>query len=326
MNMHPTRRAFAAALLLPAFGAAAQPLGAKHLTLVVPYPPGGPADALARIINGPLGLELGGTMIVENLGGASGTVAAQKTLAQSADGQILLQASPNEVILAPALNPAVKLRPDDFQLLHPIAYGVLVLVARPGLPAGNLDELIALAKQRTEKPLSYGSVGIGSLNHLIMQQVQRETGTRFLHVPYKGNAPLLQDLAGGQTDVAIAVYSASLGGLADKAGMKLLAQLGPQRSALLPSIPAITEGTELRRLSYRTWSGVMVPKATPIDTARRLNQAIAKVIQLRQVRESLATQSLEATAPMSLESAAAFYKSEIESYRTMLAAIDLKTQ
>jgi tripartite-type tricarboxylate transporter receptor subunit TctC len=326
MQMPLTRRAFGAVLLVPALGAQAQTARGKHYTLMVPYPAGGPADALARIINGPLSRELGDTVIVDNLGGASGAVAAQKTLSQPADGQLLLQASPNEVILAPAVNPAVKLRADDFRLLHPLVNGVLVLIARADLPASNADEFIALAKRRADKPLAYGSVGIGSLNHLIMEQVQRETATRFLHVPYKGNPPLLQDLGGGQIDVAVVVYSAALGALAEKGNLKLLGQFPPRRSALLPNVSALSEGAALRRLNFTTWSGVMVPKETPDATARRLNQAIAHVMQLPQVRDSLAAQSLEAAAPMSLEGAGAFYQSEIESYRAMLASINLKMQ
>lgn len=321
-----TRRAFGAVLLVPALGAQAQAVRGKHYTLIVPYPAGGPADALARIINGPLGRELGHTAIVDNIGGASGAVAAQKILSQPADGQLLLQASPNEVILAPAVNPAVKLRANDFRLLHPLVNGVLVLIARTDLPANNADELVALAKRRADKPLAYGSVGIGSLNHLIMEQVQRETATRFLHIPYKGNAPLLQDLGGGQIDVAVAVYSAALGALAEKGNLKLLGQFPQRRSTLLPSVASVSEGAALRRISFTTWSGLMVPKETPDATARHFNQAIAQIMQQPKVRDSLAAQSLEAAAPMSLEGAGAFYQSEIDSYRAMLASINLKMQ
>lgn len=306
--------------------AGAQVMPGKHTTLLVPYAAGGPADALARIISGPLGNELGQPVLVDNLGGAGGALGAQKTLGEPADGQFLLQASPNEVILAPSLNPAVKLRVDDFSLVHPIVRGVLVLIARKDLPVRDADELVALARQRVDKPLSYGSVGIGSLNHLIMEQVQRETGARFLHVPYKGNAPLLQDLGGGQIDVAVAVYSAGLAGLVDKGTLKLLGQLGAQRSPLLTQAPAVNEGVALKRLSFTTWSGVMARKGIPPATAQRLNRAIATVMQSPQVRENLAAQFLEAATPTSLEEAAKFFRSEVESYRGMLATVDVKMQ
>lgn len=316
----------AAGAVLPCLPASAQLLPGKHVTLLVPYPAGGPADALARIISGPLGQELGQTTVVDNLGGASGILGAQKTLAEPADGHFLLQASPNEVILAPALNPAVKLRAEEFTLLHPVVRGVLVLLARKDLPVKDADELVALARQRTDKPLSYGSVGIGSINHLILEQVQRETGARFLHVPYKGNAPLLQDLGGGQIDVAVAVYSGGLAGLVEKGTMKIIGQLGAERSPLLRQVPAANEGVSLRNMSFTTWSGVMGRKGIPEATARRLNRAIATVMQSPPVRDALAAQFLEAAQPMSLEEADRFFRSEAQSHQRMLTAIDVKTQ
>jgi tripartite-type tricarboxylate transporter receptor subunit TctC len=266
------------------------------------------------------------TVVVDNLGGAGGALGAQKVLAEPADGRFLLQASPNEVILAPALNPAVKLRVDDFTLVQPIVRGVLVLLVSKDLPVRNADELVALAPQPTDRPLSYGSVGVGSLNHLIMEQVQHETGTRFLHVPYKGSAPLLQDLGGGQIDVAVVVYSGSPAGLVEKGVMKIIGQFGAQRSALLPQVPAVNEGAALHRLSFTTWSGVMVRKETPRATISRLNHSLAKVMQSPQLSDSLTAQFLEPMPPMSLEDAAKFFRSEVESYRRMLATVDVKMQ
>ena len=291
---------------------------------MVPYSPGGPADALARIITEPFGQEMRQTVIVENLGGAGGALGAQKVLTQPADGHYLLQASPNEVILAPALNPAIKLRADDFRLVHPIARGVLVLVTRQGLDARSADEIVALAKQRGGNTLSYGSVGIGTLNHLIMEDIQRAAGVQFTHVPYKGSSPLLQDLAGGQIDVAVLVFSASLGGLADKGVINVVGQLGEQRSELLPNVPTMGEGKALKTLSYTTWSGVMVSKDTPDATVQQLNKILAGVMQQKRVRDLLAAQTLEAVEPMPLENVTKFFHSEIESYRTMLGAIDVK--
>ena len=327
MKQHPLLRILVlAGALLACLGAGAQAPAGKYVTLLVPYASGGPADALARIVATPLGQALEQTVVVDNLGGAGGALGAQKVLAEPADGRFLLQASPNEVILAPALNPAVRLRVDDFTLVQPVVRGVLVLLASKDLPVRNADELVALARQRTDKPLSYGSVGIGSLNHLIMEQVQRETGTRFLHVPYKGSAPLLQDLGGGQIDVAVAVYSGSLAGLADKGALKVIGQFGRERSALLPQVPTVGEGAALHRLSFTTWSGVMVRKDMPQAMVTHLNHALAKVMQTPQLSDSLTAQFLEPMKPLSLDEAAQFFRSEVESYRQMLATVDVKMQ
>ena len=190
-------------LMLAAAGPArADGFPAKPVNLMVPYPAGGPSDATARIFTVPLGKALGQQVVVENLGGVSGAMAAQKVLAAPADGYYLFQGSPNEIILAPLANAAVKLKAEDFRMVHPVAEAVMVFVARKDLPANSVDELIALARKSPDKPLSYGSVGIGSLYHLILEKVQLDTGVKLMHAPYKGNAPLLQDIGGGQVDFA----------------------------------------------------------------------------------------------------------------------------
>ena len=156
------RRALLACGLLAAAGvASAQQIStAKPVSLMVPYPAGGPSDAIARIFATPLGKELGQPLIVENLGGASGAIAAQKVLAAPADGHFIFQGSPNEVILAPLANAAVKLKAEDFRLVAPVADAVMVFVTRKDLPANSVDELIALARKNAAAPLNYGSVGI----------------------------------------------------------------------------------------------------------------------------------------------------------------------
>lgn len=206
--------ALAAGMLLGAQAALAQTYPVKPVNLMVPYPAGGPSDAIARIFNTQLGKELGQQVLVENLGGVSGALAAQKVLAAPADGYYIFQGSPNEVILSPLANSAVKLKAEDFRLVHPVADAVMVFVTRKDLPVSSVDELIALARKSADKPLTYGSVGIGSLYHLILEQAQAQTGIKLAHVPYKGNAPLLQDIAGGQVDFAVLVYSAAMGALA----------------------------------------------------------------------------------------------------------------
>ncbi|MCE2911378.1 MAG: tripartite tricarboxylate transporter substrate-binding protein [Pseudomonadota bacterium] len=206
--------ALAAGMLLGAQAALAQTYPVKPVNLMVPYPAGGPSDAIARIFNTQLGKELGQQVLVENLGGVSGALAAQKVLAAPADGYYIFQGSPNEVILSPLANSAVKLKAEDFRLVHPVADAVMVFVTRKDLPVSSVDELIALARKSADKPLTYGSVGIGSLYHLILEQAQAQTRVQLNHVPYKGNAPLLQDIAGGQVDFAVLVYSAAMGALA----------------------------------------------------------------------------------------------------------------
>ncbi len=315
-----------AGLLLSAGAVLAQAWPTKPVNLMVPYPAGGPSDAIARIFFNPLGKELGQQVLVENLGGVSGALAAQKVLAAPADGHFVFQGSPNEVILSPLANAAVKLKTEDFRLVHPVADAVMVFVVRKDLPVNSVDELIALARKSADRPLTYGSVGMGSLYHLILENVQAQTGVKLAHVPYKGNAPLLQDIGGGQVDFAVLVYSAAMGALAEQGRMKVIGQLGAQRSELLKNVPTASESQSLKNFSYKIWTGFMVPKNTPEDVVVRLHAAIGKTLQDPAVRTQLALQTQQAAAPMSLAESAKFFETETARYRAIARQINLQPQ
>ncbi|MDP4299699.1 tripartite tricarboxylate transporter substrate binding protein [Leptothrix discophora] len=315
-----------AAMLLSGGMALAQTWPSKPVNLMVPYPAGGPSDAIARIFATPLGQAVGQQVLVENLGGVSGALAAQKVLAAPADGQYVFQGSPNEVILSPLANAAVKLKSEDFRLVHPVADAVMVFVTRKDLGANTVDELVALARKTPERPLSYGSVGIGSLYHLILENVQQLTGIKLQHVPYKGNAPLLQDIAGGQVDFAVLVYSAGMGALAEQGKLKVIGQLGAQRSELLKNLPTVAEGQSLKNFAYKIWTGFLVPKNTPEAIVVRLHEAIGKTLQDPAVRAQLAAQTQLAAPAMSLADAAKFYAAETARYRAIAASISLQPQ
>lgn len=324
----PWACALLAGLLMPAGAALAQAAAypSKPVNLMVPYPAGGPSDAVARIFNVPVGKELGQQVLVENLGGVSGALGAQKVLAAPADGYYLFQGSPNEVILSPLANASVKLKAEDFRLVHPIIDAVMVVITRKDLGAANVDELLALARRQGEQPLSYGSVGLGSLYHLIVEDMQQRTGAKFSHIPYKGNAPVLQDIGGGQLDFAVLVYSAAMGALADQGRLKVIAQLGATRSPLLPNVPTVAEGKELKDFSYRQWAGFMVPRTTPEPVVQRLHRAITASLRDEAVRSQLAAQTMSASPAVSLAEAAKFYEAETARYRAIARRINLQPQ
>lgn len=318
--------ALSAAVLLGAGTAQSQTFPVKPVNLMVPYPAGGPSDAIARIFNTQLGKELGQQVLVENLGGVGGALAAQKVLTAPADGYYVFQGSPNEVILSPLANAAVKLKTEDFRLVHPVADAVMVFVTRKDLPVNSVDELIALARKSADKPLIYGSVGIGSLYHLILENVQAQAGIKLTHVPYKGNAPLLQDIGGGQVDFAVLVYSAAMGALAEQGRLKVIGQLGAKRSELLKNVPAASEGKELKNFSYKIWTGFMVPKNTPEDVVNRLHAAIGRTLQDPTVRSQLAAQTQVAATPHTLAESARFFEAETARYRAIAKQINLQPQ
>ena len=326
MNTIARRTLVLLAGLVMAAVASADTWPAKPVNLMVPYPPGGPSDAIARIFSTPLAKELGQPVIVENLGGASGAIAAQKVLSAPADGYYIFQGSPNEVILSPLANASVRLKAEDFRLVAPIADATMVVLARKDLPVNSVDELIALARKSRDKPLSYGSVGVGSLYHFIVENMQQVTGTKFTHVPYKGNAPLLQDVGGGQVDFAVLVYSAAMGDMAEHGRLKVIGQLGAQRSELLKNVPTVGEGQELKNFQYRTWTGFMVSKNTPEPVVQRLHAAIGKTLKDPSVVSQLTLQTQAPSAPMSLPDAAKHFEAETAKYRALAKAINLQPQ
>lgn len=326
MNAFKTLVALLAGAVLTTGAVWAQTYPTKPVNLMVPYPAGGPSDSIARIFTVPLSKELGQTVLVENLGGVSGALAAKKVLAAPADGYYLFQGSPNEVILSALANAAVTFKAEDFRLVHPVAEAVMVFVVRKDLPVNNVDELIALARKSKDKPLTYGSVGIGSLYHLILENVQQLTGVTLTHAPYKGNAPLLQDIGGGQVDFAVLVYSAGMGALAEQGRLKVIGQLGGQRSELLKNVPTASEGKELKNFSYKIWSGLMVPKNTPEPVVQRLHQAIGKTLQDPSVRSQLAAQTQLASPPMTLAESSKFFEAETSRYRAIAKSINLQPQ
>lgn len=211
----PTRRSLlkiaaglplAPLLLQPAAASAPGPV-----SLMVPYPAGGPSDVSARILSKPIGEGLAAKVIVENLGGATGTIAASKVLGARADGSMFFQGTQNELILPPLTNKAVRYQPDAFENLQYITVTHLVLLVRSGLPARNMQEFLALARSRNESnSLTYGSVGVGSLYHLITEYMGKVVKVPFTHAPYAGTAPVIQDLAGGQIDFSIMPFQASM--------------------------------------------------------------------------------------------------------------------
>ena len=172
----------------------------KPINLMVPYPAGGLSDIIARKINVPLGTELKQPVIIENLGGAGGAIAAQKVLNAPADGYYLFQGSPNELILAPLAMKAVKHTPDDFRLIQRMAMAPMAIVASKNFPGNTPQEMVAEIVKRAKagKPVNYASVGTGSFYHLLGEEMAKKIGAEMLHVPYKGGGPILQDLLGGQ--------------------------------------------------------------------------------------------------------------------------------
>ena len=300
----------------------------KPVMVMVPYPAGGPSDGLARAYAAPMQTKLGQTMPVENLGGVSGGIAAQKVLAAPADGYYLFLGSPNELIVSPLVNAAIKFKPEDFRLAQLLTYGSLTLVVRKDLPANSVDEFVALARKGSAegKPLSYGSVGVGSLYHLISEHLGQRIGAKLTHVAYKGVAPALQDLGGGQVDFTIVPYQASTGALADQGRFKIMASLGANRPELLKQFPTVGESTQLKNFDFTVWGGLFVKKGTPEEAVQRLHKVSDESRSDAGVRAYGEAQSLLETPRMSPQELTKFYEAETARYRTLAKSVGVQAQ
>jgi len=276
--------------MLAAAQALAQSYPARPVRMLVPFAPGGTADIVARLVGARLAEDLGQPVLVENRGGAGGTIATALLAKSPADGYTLMT-----IHQGLAFNAALysDLPYDTLQDLAPIAYlGATpnVLVVTDALPVRTLGEFLDYARRNPGR-IAYGSGGVGSAGHLPVELLQSVTGTRLTHVPYKGSGPALTDLVGGQIQAMVATMPAAMPFV--KSGkVRAIATSGGQRSPALPELPTIAEAG-VTGYEYMPWYGIFAPAALPKPIAARLSGAAAKAISERQVRERLAQQGIE---------------------------------
>jgi tripartite-type tricarboxylate transporter receptor subunit TctC len=256
--------------------AAAQSWPAKPITLIVPFPPGGSSDALARSITTPLSQTLGQPVVVESKPGAGATVGADYVAKSKPDGYTLLMGAVHHTIATSVY----KKLPYDFEKsFAPITTVALVpnvLVVNANSSATDVKSLIALAKAAPGK-LSYGSNGNGTVQHLIGTQFSSAAGVELLHVPYKGSAPLTTDLLGGQVDMSFDTLTPLVQHI--KAGkLRALAVTTAKRSSTLPDVPTLAEAG-MKDFNQGTWFGILAPAGTPKEVVAKLNAEMVKIIQ-----------------------------------------------
>ena len=314
--------------LLLAGSAWAQAFPAKPVTLMVPYPAGGLSDVIARTINTSLAKQLGQPVIVENLGGASGGIAAQKVLNAPADGHMIFQGSPNELILAPLANAAIKYKSEDFRLVQMISINPLAMFARKDLPAANGDELVAYAKKTAAagKPLTYASVGPGSMYHLLGEHMSKLSGVPMTHVPYKGAAPAQQDLMAGEVDIFMTPYGKGPVQLAEEGKLKVVAALSLERQDMIKKAPTLNESAALKGFVFETWAGYFVHKDTPEAVVVALHKALSEVANDPAIRSALEAQAMVVPRPQSLAGMSKVYADNTSRYRSIARAMNLQPQ
>ncbi|MGH6626978.1 MAG: Bug family tripartite tricarboxylate transporter substrate binding protein [Burkholderiaceae bacterium] len=301
MNTIPTRisrRAAAAALASLVCAAAftapiaqAQPaFPSKSITMIVPFPPGGPTDLVARVIAQKMSESMGQPVVIDNRGGANGNLGAVMAVKAPADGYTLLY-NTSSITLSPALYKSLSY--DVQRDLAPVALTAVVplaLVVAPNVPANTVKEFITYAKANPGK-LSYGSAGNGNVTHLGAFQFVQANGIDAVHIPYKGSAPADVDLVGGQIHFMTDTVNSVMAFVRDKR-LKILAVTTSKRMALFPDVPTLAE-SGMPGFEVGAWQGVMVPANTPKPIVQRLNAEVMKALQTPEVRQKLALQGAE---------------------------------
>jgi tripartite-type tricarboxylate transporter receptor subunit TctC len=280
---------FAALLLTGA--AIAQPYPAKSVRLVVPFPPGGPADSVARVLAAKLTDVLGQTVVVDNRAGATGTIGAGIVAKSPPDGYTLLLGTSNELAMSPGLYDKLPYDPTrDFAPLSNVINFPNILVVNPHLPAKSVAELVALARANPAQ-LSFATSGIGSTNHLTGVMFQALEKIRINFVPYKGAGPAVTDLMGGHVDTMFATMP-SVVPFVKSGKLKGLAVTDNKRWAALPDVPSVKEAG-VASLIVITWNGVLAPAGLPEAIVAKLNADIIAVANTADTKERMKAQAAE---------------------------------
>ena len=308
--------------------AMAQAFPNKPVTLMVPYPAGGVSDVIARTLNNTLAKHLGQPVIVENLGGASGGIAAQKVLSSPADGHMIFQGSPNELILAPLTNAAIKYKSEDFRLVQTITVNPLVMLARKDFPADNPDQFLAYARKAAaeKKPVTYASVGPGSMYHLLGEHLSGLTKIEMTHVPYKGGAPAIQDLMAGQVDIMMTVYGKSYVQMVEEGKLKAPAVLSADRQEYFKNAQPMANNPALKGFVFDMWAGFFVHKDTSEPIVQALHKALSEVANDPAIRSSLEAQAMVVPRPQPLAAMSKVYTESTARYRAIAKAMNLQPQ
>ena len=307
------RHACAAALLAPLAAAAG---AAAPLRLVVPFAAGGPADTLARAVAPVLAEQLGQPVLVDNRPGAGGLLGAAQVARAAPDGQTLLLANSSTHSIAPLLQPRPAYDPlADFTPLAALADAPGVVLVPRQSPARTLDEFIALARRQPGR-LSYGSSGHGTIVHLATEDFKARTGTYIVHIPYRGTALALADLAAGTIDLLLDSLLTGLAAAQD-GRVRALAVTSAQRSPLAPGLPAVAE--RLPGFEAVTWFGLVGPRGLPAEQVTRLNQAVQRTLADPALHAQLARLGAEPTGG-SPDALARRLADEARRWRAVIAA------
>ena len=269
----------------------AQQYPSKPIRMIVPFAPGGPNDVIGRMVGQKITEQLGQAVVIENRGGAGGTIGLDAAARSPGDGYTLAMGGSSTMAVAPALYPRLPYDPlKDFTPVVNVAHVPYAIGINPTVPANNVKELVAIAKRKANY-LSYGSSGAGSMSSLSAELFKALSGTQIVHVPYKGTAPALIDVVSGQIDMMFADLSL-IQALARAGKLRLIAVTGSKRMPAAREVPTVLE-SGLKGYEIEPWFGVVGPAGVPRDIVARLNAAIVTGLKSPDVMRRLETLGYE---------------------------------
>jgi len=315
-----------ATLLASADALLAQSYPSRPITAVVPFPPGGQVDSVARLINDRLRADLGQPIIIENLGGASGTIGTGRAVRAAPDGYTLSMGNWTSHVGGPVMYAAPY---DILTDLEPVALLLIaptVIVGRQTLPANTLQELIVWLKANPDKA-TMATVGAGSPGHVAGIYFQNVTGTRVQAVPYRGGGPATQDLVAGQVDMRIGAEASQMLPHIRSGRVKGYAVLSDKRWIAAPDLPTAAEAG-VPGMDIALWTGLWAPKGTPKDVIARVNAAVRQTFADPAVRERIIAAGFEIPPPerLSPEALAAYHKAETDKWWPIIRAANIKAE
>jgi len=311
--------AVGASLLASGGAQAADAWPSKPIRIIVPYPPGGSSDIIARSISQPLSEALKQNVIVENRAGANGNLGADLVAKAPGDGYTLLLCDVGALAISPSVYTKLSFDPSkDLRGVTMLAYSPHLLVVHPSVPANNLRELVALSKK---SDLNFAVTATGSAPHLAGVALERASGARWQYVPYKGGIQAVQDTVGGQTQILMNGMLATLP-MVQSGKLKVLGVSKATRMPLIGNVPTIAE-QGVPGFESGTWQGMLVPRGTPDAVVQRLNKELVTIIRSADIRSRLAGQGAEVVtmAPAEQEQ---FFDKERARWAKVVTAAQIK--
>ena len=305
-------------ILVETASAGEQPYPNKPIRLMVASSPGGPNDLVARMVAVPWGELLGRPIVIDNRAGAAGVIGTELVARAAPDGYTLLVGFPGPLIIAPLLNAAAPY--DTLQDFAPVSLAVsapFVLLVHPGVPAKSVQELVALARARPGK-INYASGGTGIGSHLAMELLNHITGTRMVHVPYKGAGPGLTALMAAEVDAMFIALGAVLTHIKTEK-VRALAVGGEKRFPLLPQLPTVSESGY--RFNASSWYGILAPRNTPRAVVNRLHATLTQILETPPMKTRLTDMAFEVIGSTPDEFTQ-LIREEVVTWRKVIAAIN----